>query len=223
MTLVALLLTVLLGAAPSFELASPLDTTLAMRRWAEAHTPRHLSAELRWRRLSTALLDMPGWRIEPAGHRTPTAAEAFASRRINCVGFAHLAVALAREVGVEARFVIAPGTFGAHRRGQWRLEERHLAAAFGTSTRLWVLDQDGLYVARPGDIETIPDSTALAIFHSNRGVEHLLAGDMGAAREWLRRAVRIDPRLVEAVRNLEVVERRWSTAGRGGNEMPVGH
>ena len=213
MTFAALLLTALLGSAQPFELESPLDTTPEMRRWVRSHVPQRLSAEWRWRRMSEALLEMPGWRIEPPGRRTATAIEAFVSRRVNCVAFSHLAVALAREVGVEASFVMATDGFGARRRKGWRIRERHLAAAFGSSERLWVLDQDGFHAARPGEFEVVEDSTALAIFHSNRGVEHLLEGDLAAARDWLRRAVRIDPSLAQASNNLGVVERRLERFG----------
>jgi transglutaminase-like putative cysteine protease len=100
--------------------------------------------ELRWRRLAWALLESPELRITETRLGTVTAAEAFRTRRANCVAFAHLARALAREVGLDARFVLMEEIEGYEGRGDLRIAFGHLAVGFGPPEKRTVLDLSGL-------------------------------------------------------------------------------
>lgn len=187
---------------------SPLASTVEMRRWVRRRVSTAAPPELRWRRLARLLVDSPELRLAESPLGTVTAAEAFTTRRANCVAFAHLAVALGREVGLDVYFVLMRDVEGYEDRGTLRIAYGHLAAGFGPPTRRTVLDLGGL--SRPSwrRARRIADATALAIFYSNRGAERLLSGEAAAALPWLRAAVKADPELSRAWVNLGVAERR---------------
>ncbi len=139
---------------------------------------------------------------------TLTAAEAFHQRQANCVGFALLMVALAREVEVPAFFVVIEDSGAARSRGTFIVAENHLAAAWDSGDGLRVFDFGGETIPESYRARPVTDLAAIALYHSNRGVETLLDGDLGGAVRWLRRAVDLDPGLAPAWVNLGVALRR---------------
>ncbi len=187
---------------------APLALTPEMRVWVDRRVPRSGSPEVRWQRLGNILTHSMTFFETPLV--TVTAAEAFARRRVNCVAFAHLAVGLAREADLDAFFVLVDNDARSRRRGDLRVVEKHLAAAFGSGGRVSVLDLGGWRRAS-GRARPVSDRTARAIFYSNQGAERLLAGAPEEAGAWLRAAVHLDPGLAQAWVNLGVAERR---AGR---------
>ena len=205
--LTLLVLLAAFGADPEPQ-AAPLAITPEMRTWVDRRVPRQGSPEARWQRLGNVLTHSMTFFETPL--RTVTAAEAFERRRVNCVAFAHLAVALAREADLDAFFVLVDDGVRLRKRGDLRVVEKHLAAAFGNGRRVSVLDLGGWRVAG-GQAHRVSDRTARAIFYSNQGAERLLAGAPEEASAWLRAAVHLDPGLAQAWVNLGVAERR---AGR---------
>jgi tetratricopeptide (TPR) repeat protein len=115
-----------------------------------------------------------------------------------------LVVALAREAGLQAYFVWTTEVEEFKEDNFLKIAERHLAAAYGPAPSMTVLDFRGLTEADPRRFRVIPDRTAAAIFHSNRGVEELLAEQTKAALTWLEAAVQLDPDLAVAWLNLGV-------------------
>lgn len=196
-------------AAPVIEEASsPLALTPDMRAWVHRQVSVSAPPELRWRRLARALNTSPDLRFTEIRVGTATASEAFATRRANCVAFALLAVAMAREVGLDAYFVLMNEIEGYEGRSDLRIAYGHLAAGFGAPERRTVLDLGGLTRPSGNRARRVSDATALAIFYSNRGAERLLEGEAEAALPWLRRAVDLDSALPRAWVNLGVAERR---------------
>lgn len=194
--------------------AAPWQTTPEMLAWAERQVPRRLPAPLRLQRLLEALLAPHGLALrETIGH-SPTAAEAFAERRADCVGFAQLFVGLARALGLEVYFVIFEHSEGLERRGDLRVLVNHMAAGFGPADAMTVFDFGGRQPAAAGFARRISDATAMAIFFSNRGAERLLAGSSREALTPLRQALELDPSLSAARRNLGVALRRALPAVR---------
>lgn len=184
----------------------PMATTPAMRQWAHAAVDATAPPSARLRQLRRALRRHGLESV--AGIETPTAAEAFTARRADCVGYALLLVALAREVGVPAGYVLFerfPRPGGAPGRvGDLRVVEGHLAVGLAAETaRAW--DAEGALGAGG---RRIPDAVALAVFHSNRGVLRLLRGDAEEARRWLRRAVALAPDWELGRHHLAIAERR---------------
>ena len=148
----------------------------------------------RLRRLSRALLDPIGGIAE--GAHTSTAADVFAERRANCVGYANLFVALARELGVAAYFVLVdgvPGSGAPPADASLAVREGHLAAAWGPAGDRRVFDFAGETPGARLQVRPITDLAAVAVFYSNRGVEALFEGRTGDAVDWLRDAAQLEP------------------------------
>lgn len=157
-----------------------------------------------WRRLLAA--DGLGLTEDPAA--TAGAARVFEERTADCVGFAHLFVALGREAGVPVFFVVFEHDFGSARRRDLRVVTGHLAAAVGDPARPVVFDFAGRSEPPPGAVRAVSDVTARAIYHANHGAQQLLSGELEAARRELERAVGLDAGLASAWVNLGVTLRR---------------
>jgi tetratricopeptide (TPR) repeat protein len=189
----------------------PLALTQDMRAWVGAtlaSLPEGAPALERLRLLQQSLTREELRPIAESTARTPTAAEAFAFRRADCVGFALLLVALARAAGVEARFALTPAFEGSDLAGTLRIRRAHLSAGF--AGRLF--DLGGERELQPDRDAEVDDRTALALFYSNRGAQRLAAGWAAESVEWLYRAVRYDPSLSWVWTNLGVALRRSGDA-----------
>ncbi len=189
------------------ELVIPFDLDDDAAAWARVVAPPELSPLRRLRAISRALLDPRQVGMQEALDRTPTASEAYRWRTANCVGFASLFVGLARAAGVPAFFAMVED-LGRRRRADLLITEGHLVAAWGRPDRLRIFDFAGESDGRDYRVLPITDLTAIALFHSNRGVESMLEDRDAEAERWLRRAVTLDPTLAAARINLGVALRR---------------
>jgi tetratricopeptide (TPR) repeat protein len=179
-----------------------------MQVWSQAHLPAGGADLDRLRALLQAMTGRGPLAITEVSEPTPSAAEAFATRRADCVGFALLFVALARSAGVEAGFVLSATVEQIDRRASLVLRRTHLAAAFAGR----VFDLGGESAFDPARHRAVADRTALALFFSNRGVQSLAAGHSREAVERLYDAVRLDPSLAWVWTNLGVALRRSGDA-----------
>ncbi len=212
-TAASLLAAVLALAIPTRALAAggrseagerPLAVTPTMRAWLDA-APRASQSDLdRLRGLLGRLLAPGDDRIHEDPSSTPTAAEAFARRRADCVGFALLFVALARTDGVDARFALSPAIERTDQAGNLRIQRTHVAATFDGR----IFDFGGEQPFDTGGHREVSDRTAIALYFSNRGAQSLAAQRATDAVELLYRALRFDPSLSWVWTNLGVALRR---------------
>lgn len=129
-------------------------------------------------------------------HRSLTAREAFHARTGNCLSLSNLYVAMARAVGLDARFQEVNLGSAWTRDGDLYLINRHINV-------IGRLPGGGAYVMDFIHIDTehapgaraVSDANALAQLYNNRGVEHLRAGDAQAAVAWLKKALATDDSL----------------------------
>ncbi len=154
------------------------------------------------------LLDESGRALEYDLATTGTAAEVFASGRANCLGFTLLFVGLAREIGVEARFLRVEGVENYRREGDLIFVSEHITAGYdvGSSTRVVEFTLGPQVDYRSA--RAVSDLSVLALFYSNRGAEALRDEDAAAAVRWLEVAVRLDGTEAAAWTNLGVARRR---------------
>lgn len=193
---------------PAAMAASPFGVEPAMVRWAYSATGRERVPERILRRLAAAAGGDWGLGVRETELETGTARQVFHSRRANCVGFAFLLSGLARSLGVEAVMVDVTDLVRSEQRGGFAVRHRHLAVGVWERGTLRVVDHEGLLSPEHHSFQALEDRTAVAIYHSNRGAELLLAGRLDGALLHLERAVEIDPRFEPARRNLEVAVRR---------------
>lgn len=165
--------------------------------WAHRVVPLELPPLERLRRLSAALRSPRGLGIVEQPTPTLTAAEAFHTRRANCVAYASLFVGLARALGVPAYYVLVDGVvptapLRAEAAGV-AVSEGHLAAAWSDRSAVHVFDLGGESAGGRLQLRPITDLAALAVFYSNRGIEALFAGSPRAAVVALRVATELEP------------------------------
>ena len=193
--------------------AFPFAVEPEMVRWARHTAGREKAPERILRRLASAAGGRPGLGVRETELETGTARQVFHSRRANCAGFAFLVSGLARSLGVEAVIVEVASLVRSERRGGFTIDHRHLAVGVGKGGRLHVVDREGVLPPESHRFRVLEDRTAVAIYHSNRGAELLLAGRLDEALASLRHAVEVDPHLEPASRNLRIACRQTGADG----------
>lgn len=153
---------------------------------------------------------MLGMRYDP--YADGSASEVFHLGAANCLSYAHLFVALAREAGLDARYQWVEV------RPEWTLLGERVALRLHVNVvvRLpggeqYMVDIDPLPSQDVADSRTISDADALALYHNNLAMEALAAGDLAEA--WRRevRALQLSPDMGHLWVNLGAVYR---TAGQ---------
>jgi Flp pilus assembly protein TadD len=186
----------------------PYELTPEMKQWAHAMVSEGAPAEDRLQILLKALLDPHRLGLTYEAHSTGTAAEAFASRRANCLAFTNLFVGLSRELGVPVFYIDVDDIQKFEKEGDLVVVSGHVSAGFGNGRDLRILDFSAAPTVTYRAIRQISDQTAIALYYSNRGGELLRAGQQTAALGWLRTAVALDPDLARAWINYGVALRR---------------
>jgi tetratricopeptide (TPR) repeat protein len=199
------------GADPATVLV-PWQLNAEMREWVHHQVPKGLAIEDRLTRLLKALLGSDGLALQYQASVTSTAAEAFATRRANCLGFTGLFVGMAREIGVQAFYLEVGDVEKFEREGNLVVESGHITAGYGAGKLLRILEFTPVESPNYRSLHRISDLTAVALFYSNRGAELLKSGRYQEALVWLRQSTQIDPGLARAWINLGVALRRTGDA-----------
>lgn len=208
-------------SGPGFLRPTQAEYVLRSRGVAKIVVPYHVSNEMRrWlgkvdiagsdqdrlRNLAEKLIDDRA--IDYSRDYTGTAEEVFAAGQANCLSFTHLFVGMARELNVPVFFLEVRDLDNYTREGDLIVHSDHIAVGYGPSHDLRVIDFAAGDDTNYRRMRAINDLTAIALFYSNRGAEHLRQGELEAAREWLHGAVSIDQTLAPAWVNYGVVLRR---------------
>ena len=146
---------------------------------------------------------------------TQDAATTFASRTGNCLSYTNLFVALAREVGLDARYqrVDVPA--------RWDVDDRLLIRSnhvnvmvrgvrFGPENLRFVMDFN--YVEPNPDYKrwVVSDAHAFALMYANLSVQALRGNDLRRAFAFQKRAIEVDPENMDHWVNVGVI---YATAG----------
>ncbi|MEQ1507805.1 MAG: tetratricopeptide repeat protein, partial [Myxococcota bacterium] len=197
---------------PRLDAPLPYTPTDEMRAWVHRRVPSNGTEDERMRRLLGALSSELPLAYDLV--HTGTAPEVFATGRFNCLALTHLLVGLAREVGVDAYYVRVEEFRSFDKRGDLVLVSTHVAAGWGSSAQIQVIELQPPSEREGRAAERITDEQALALHYTNRGAELLQLGAPGPARDWLLAAVAFDPSASEAWVNLGVAERRLGSVER---------
>jgi Flp pilus assembly protein TadD len=190
------------------EVVVPFEITPEIREWVRAQVPADRPALDRLQAILDGLTGELELQYE-AGY-TATAAEAFETRRANCLAFTSLFVGLAREMKVPAFYVDVDDVEKFEKDGDLVVISGHVSAGFDTGRELKILDFSAAPEAGQGyrRVRPISDVTATALHHSNRGAELLRQSLHDEALPWLEKAVAIDPELARGWINYGVALRR---------------
>jgi len=162
------------------------------------------------RALLESILQPNGLNFTYDGAGTFDARETFRQRRGNCVSFAFLVVAVAREFGYNASFQNASTAERWDRFGNLVVSIRHINARVETGEEAFLIDLQPDPVARSNssDMQVISDARAFAQFYEAAGFFELLHGDTAEAQRYMTLATRTDPGFAGAWCNLATVHRR---------------
>lgn len=197
----------LIDAGPAVVIADVdvLEVTPRMHRFLESYVLDYESANTRRQLLSLALVDRSMLGFHYNESHTLTAKEAFNTRSGNCIGFANLFIAMAREAGLNAQYhevVIAP---------EWRSQQdtllvaKHINVVVSTARGPYQVDISGREINSGSKRKILKDHEAKALYFNNLAAEALIDGDLPTAHAYLLKAIETAPRLPDAWSNLGVV------------------
>jgi len=197
----------LLNSGPEIQVADVdvLEVTPEMEAFLERYILPYSDLETRLNLLTLAVTSsgVLGFDYEEA--RTLTAAQAFDTRSGNCIGFANMMIALAREAGLEADYQEV------FRRPEWTSREdtllliKHINVVVSSPRYSYVVDVSGAEIKPTERRRIIPDLYAKALFYNNIGAEALLGGELPTAWAYLVTAINTEPGLPDPWINLGVV------------------
>lgn len=143
---------------------------------------------------------------------TSTAEGAFNNKRGNCLSFTNMFIAMARHLGLKAKYqeVAIPPDWSMS--GQSYLFSQHVNVLVETRhssmTTSRIVDFNAIRVSGLDVTRVISDRRARAHYFSNIGVEHMLAGDTARAFANFRASLREDDTFSSAWANLGNLYRR---------------
>jgi Flp pilus assembly protein TadD len=188
----------------------PFGTTPAMEQWVdEALGSRVSDGGFRQLTVLQQELFSPEFGFSYDTDLTLTAAEAFASRRGNCLSFTSMFVAMARSAGIPAFLMTVRREPEVDRVGDLVVVNRHVVAGYrGGSSEVHIFD---FYVTTTGPYiqqRTIDDVMATAMYHTNLGGDAIRRGELEAAARHLGIATALAPDWAPGWVNLGVAHYR---------------
>ncbi len=166
------------------------------------------SPEQRLYRLVEMVLLPGGLELEYDAEATQTVAETFATRRANCLSFTLLFVALAREVGLEARVQEVRQVVTWYQDKGLIYNAGHVNVGLDVAGRKGTVDLDRNVLYDRRGPRPISDIRALAHFYNNRGAELMAMEKVEAAKAHYAMALSLEPRFTSTWNNLGVLHAR---------------
>lgn len=139
---------------------------------------------------------------------TLTVTETWRQRRANCLSFTLLFVAMAREIGVDARMQEVGQVVTWYEDQGLIFNAGHVNVGMRLNGRLATLDLDQNVLYDRRGPQPISDARALAHFYNNRGAEQLASHNYADARAYFDAALRLDARFTPTWNNLGVLDTR---------------
>jgi Tfp pilus assembly protein PilF len=198
------------GIAQGLPVMDPLVLGPEAREEVRLRVSEAGSERSQMRRLLRFLIDEQGLAFRYRASRTLNAADAFAQREGDCMSYAMLFVAAARSLGLHVHFVrITEIPVYWEENGHF-FASSHIAVAHGTDTWLgeaMVVDFSATHTSawRFSLYDAMDDDSAFVLFHSNRAVELMLAGQADQAEQLLRFLLARAPPMPEVYNNLGIV------------------
>lgn len=139
---------------------------------------------------------------------TLSAAQAFEQQTGNCLAFANMFVAMARELGLNARFqqMSIPPEWG--QRGNAYLVAKHMNVLVQTRNLDYTIDIGQVAYSNNAPSKIIPDTKARAHYLNNLGAQALLEDNLATAYAYFVAAVKQHPDAADIWSNLGVTYNR---------------
>ncbi len=193
-----------------------LEVPPALRHLLQQRVVRRSQSEPeRLQRLIALMFDADGLALQYGTSDTHSVAESYATRRINCLSFTLLFVALAREVGLSARPQEVGQALSWYEQDGFAFNYGHVNALVRMEGRIATVDLNRSVLLDRRALRTIPDARLFAHYYNNRAAELMTTGRQAQARAYFQQALRSDPTLVDAWNNLgllDAIEHRTDAA-----------
>jgi tetratricopeptide (TPR) repeat protein len=195
-------------AIPPQERLDPLHLSDEMRQWLRRSVPRQGMESERAAALVQRIQSHHRRGLVYDASFTGTAEDVFRDGRFNCLSFVHLFVAMARELGIDAYYLVLDRDWSFNRDGDLVVSTRHATAGVRSGSQQFTLELNVGPRVDHSKGRVIGDATAHALHYANRGAELLTRGEAQEALRHLATAVDLDPGLAQAWVNLGVGLRR---------------
>lgn len=189
--------------AVAYAMERPDVLTDEMRAWVAAEVPRVGMEGDRLERLRAALDRRLAY-----GPGTRSAAEVWTTGTYDCLSLTLLFVAMAREAGIDARYLRVEGTRRYVEDGSLVVVAGHVTAGWGPPARPRTVDLGFGETVEGAHVVALGDDEVLGLYDVNVGAERLRDGSVEEALALFEDAVARSPDLVEAWVNLGVARRR---------------
>lgn len=196
---------------PLVPLAGPFEAPEEMREFVRRTTLFHSGMKEKVQALLRATflpVEDGGLGMVYDNSRTRTVREVWEERRANCLGLTAYFVSACRVMGFDANFAEAPGVSQWRKVGGFIRHEKHMVATLDNKPT-GVMVMDFAPDLRKNFYNVIPlgEAKALAMFHSNRAVERLDAGNVDEAFEEAKAGIAASPLVGVAWNVLGVLHR----------------
>jgi len=186
-----------------------LEVTPAMRAFVLKHTAGLPTQRQRLTALHGAIRGAGVLDLDYDVNFTGSAIETFEARRANCLSYAHLLVALAREAGLHARYQEVMLRPNWSRQGDTAIVGLHVNVVLGLRNgEQLVADIDPLVPGEATGTRRVSDREAAAMHFSNMAVEALTHEQLVLAYQRLVKALTLAPDVAHLWLNLGSVLRR---------------
>ncbi|GAB2515355.1 transglutaminase-like domain-containing protein [Lysobacter humi (ex Lee et al. 2017)] len=212
-TLLALLLLALSTTAAAQPVVPPAGDVLALpadlrERFHREVLAKSLPPKERLDAIVRFLIEPSGIYLTYRADATYTIAEAYAKRDANCLTFTLMAVALAREAGLEAYGQAIENTLVWEREGDVVYRTNHVNAGVSFQRKRFGIDVSQDSVMLRGLPDPISDARLLALYYNNRAVEIDASGDAATADAYMARSLELDPEYATSWSNAGVLRMR---------------
>lgn len=177
-------------------------------RLREEVVARSRSDQQRLERLVEFMFDEHGLAMQYHDDATLTVAEAFATRKANCLSFTLLFLALAREAGLDAHAQEIVETLAWRQQDSTIYRTNHVNAGVRVGGRRYTVDVARDSVIARHNPEPVPDQRLLAHYYNNRAAELIARGSKAAALPYMRVSLELDPAYATSWSNAGVVHLR---------------
>ena len=199
------------GAAPARD--ATVEAAMALpddlRRMLPADVAnRRIDDALRAQALVDFMIADDGLALRYQEQPTYGVAESFERRRVNCLSFTLMFVAMARAVGIPAYAQASEDALAMRMQDGTLYRATHVNAGVLIDGARHSVDVGWRGVAAGRDPRRISDARTVALLHNNHAVEHLLRGEHAAAAEAIAAALALDASSATIWSNAGVVHAR---------------
>ena len=188
-----------------------------LRRALEARKPeRNRPAQERMQDLVDFMIDDDGLALRYQEQPTHGIAESHAQRRVNCLSFTMMFIALARASGMHAYAQVSDDALAMRVLGDTMYRATHVNAGVEINGVEYTVDvgwRSLLAVRKP---RVVTDAQLVALLHNNNAVELLLSGNKDQAMARIGAALALDPANPTILSNAGVVH--WRSGRRDAAE-----